>query len=82
MDGTNTGTLEVSSIPPINLDKRLNYLIQYPHGCVEQITSGIFPQLMLNKLTALSEQKKAQVDRNLKAGINRLKNFLLQPQPR
>lgn len=75
MAGTNSGTLEVSSIPPINLDKRLNFLIQYPHGCVEQITSGIFPQLMLNKLTTLTEQKKAQVDRNLKAGINRLKNF-------
>lgn len=75
MTGTNTGTLEVSSIPPINLDKRLNYLIQYPHGCVEQTTSGIFPQLMLNKLTVLTEQKKAQVDKNIKAGINRLRGF-------
>src|SRR5690606_9138632 len=32
-------TLEISSIPPINLEKRLDYLIQYPHGCIEQITS-------------------------------------------
>ncbi len=73
--GTNSGTLEVSSIPPINLEKRLGYLIQYPHGCVEQTTSGIFPQLYLDKLSALSEQKKAQVERNIKAGINKLKGF-------
>ena len=75
MAGTNSGSLEVSSIPPINLEKRLSYLIQYPHGCVEQITSGLFPQLVLNNLTALTEQKKAQVERNLKTGIARLKNF-------
>lgn len=75
MAGTNSGSLEVSSIPPIDLGKRLSYLIKYPHGCVEQITSGLFPQLVLNKLTVLNEQKKAQVDRNLKAGIARLKNF-------
>lgn len=73
--GTNSGSLEVSSIPPINLEKRLGYLIQYPHGCVEQTTSGIFPQLYLDRLSALSEQKKAQIERNIKAGINKLKGF-------
>lgn len=73
--GTNSGSLEVSSIPPINLEKRLNYLIQYPHGCVEQITSGVFPQLYLDRLSALNEQKKAQIERNIKAGINKLKGY-------
>lgn len=75
MQGTNSGTVEVSSIPPIDLNKRLSYLIQYPHGCVEQTTSGIFPQLMLDKLTPLSTQKKTEVERNIKSGINRLKGF-------
>lgn len=75
MAGTNSGSVEVSSIPPINLKKRLSYLVQYPHGCVEQITSGIFPQLFLNKLTPLTEKQKAETERNLKAGINRLRNF-------
>ena len=75
MAGTNKGTLEVSSIPSLNLDKRLSYLIQYPHGCVEQTTSGIFPQLMLDRLTQVSAQKKTEIERNIKAGINRLKGF-------
>jgi uncharacterized protein YfaS (alpha-2-macroglobulin family) len=75
MSGTNSGSVEVSSIPPINLKKRLSYLVQYPHGCVEQTTSGIFPQLFLNKLIPLTEKLKAETERNLKAGINRLRNF-------
>lgn len=75
MSGTNTGSVEVSSIPPINLKRRLSYLVQYPHGCVEQITSGIFPQLFLNKLTPLTEKQKAETERNLKAGIARLRGY-------
>ncbi len=73
--GTNSAVIEVSSIPPVNLTKRLNYLIQYPHGCVEQITSSAFPQLFLNQLTDLSDQQKAATDRNIKAAINRLRGF-------
>lgn len=75
MAGTNSGSVEVSAIPPINLKKRLSYLVQYPHGCVEQTTSGIFPQLFLSKLAPLTEQQKAGTERNLKAGIARLRSF-------
>jgi uncharacterized protein YfaS (alpha-2-macroglobulin family) len=70
-------TLEISSIPPINLEKRLDYLIQYPHGCIEQITSAVFPQLVLGQLTDLSDRKKAETERNIRSGIERYKNFQL-----
>ena len=73
--GTSSGVIELSSIPGINLTKRLNYLIQYPNGCVEQVTSSVFPQLVLNQLTDLMEGQKAAVERNIKIGINRLKGF-------
>jgi len=72
---TSTAVMEISSVPSMNLQKRLDYLIQYPHGCIEQITSGVFPQLVLNQLTDLDDYKKAQVDRNVKAGIAKLQNF-------
>jgi uncharacterized protein YfaS (alpha-2-macroglobulin family) len=75
MDGTNSGAVEVSTIPALNLGKRLSYLIQYPHGCVEQTTSSVFPQLMLDMFAPLTQQKKAEVERNIKLGINRLKGF-------
>jgi len=72
---TSTAVLEISSVPSMNLQKRLNYLIEYPHGCIEQTTSACFPQLVLNQLTDLDDYKKAQVDRNVRSGIARLQNF-------
>ena len=72
---TSTAVLEISSVPAMNLQKRLNYLIEYPHGCIEQTTSAVFPQLVLNQLTDLDEFKKAQVERNIRSGISRLQNF-------
>ena len=75
VDGTNNAVLEISTIPAINFSGRLAYLIQYPHGCVEQTTSSVFPQLFLTDLFDLSSQKKAQIQRNIEKGIARLGNF-------
>ncbi|HLO59335.1 MAG TPA: MG2 domain-containing protein [Bacteroidales bacterium] len=75
MPGTNKVTLEVSSIPPMDLNRRLKYLIQYPHGCVEQTTSSVFPQLYLSDLMTLDEATKSAIDGNIKAGIKRLLAF-------
>ena len=72
---TSTATIEISSVPSMNLQKRLDYLIEYPHGCIEQTTSAVFPQLVLNQLIDLDDYKKAQVDKNVKAGIAKLQNF-------
>jgi alpha-2-macroglobulin len=68
-------TLEISGIPPINLEKRLDYLIHYPYGCIEQTTSAVFPQLALNQLMDLTDRRKAEIDQNIRAGIERYKNF-------
>jgi uncharacterized protein YfaS (alpha-2-macroglobulin family) len=73
--GANSASLEVSTIPPLNLEKRLNYLIHYPYGCVEQTTSSVFPQLALGDLLELSESRLKEIDMNIKAGIFRLKGF-------
>jgi len=78
ISGTNKNTLEIASIPPLNLSKRLDYLIAYPHGCVEQTTSSAFPQLYLGQLLDLSPVQKAEAERNIKATINRLNGFQVQ----
>ena len=74
--GSNSAVLEVSSLPPINLGQRLKYLLQYPHGCIEQTTSSVFPQLYLNHVKQLTEGEKAMIQKNVKAGIDRLKLFV------
>lgn len=67
--------LEITSIPPLNLEKRLNDLIQYPHGCGEQITSAVFPQLMLHTLMDLTEAQRVTAELNVKEVISRLRNY-------
>ena len=73
--GTNRGIIEVSTTPAINLEKRLGYLISYPHGCVEQTTSAAFPQLYLSSLSTMKESEKREVSKNIKAAIKRLQLF-------
>jgi uncharacterized protein YfaS (alpha-2-macroglobulin family) len=75
MAGTNKATLEVSSIPALNLSKRLSYLVQYPHGCVEQTTSAAFPQLYLGQLINMTDRQKAEAANNIKAAISKLNGF-------
>ncbi|MDH5179069.1 MAG: MG2 domain-containing protein [Gammaproteobacteria bacterium] len=75
LPGTNNVTLETTVMQPLNLEKRLRYLIQYPHGCLEQTTSSVFPQLYLKKLVTLSSQDKQTIDNHIHAGINRLRQY-------
>jgi uncharacterized protein YfaS (alpha-2-macroglobulin family) len=75
--GTNRGTLEISSIPPLNLEKRLSYLLHYPYGCIEQTVSSAFPQLYLSGLLDLTAAEKSETEQNIRAAIQRLKSFQL-----
>ncbi len=75
VEGTNNGVVEVSSIPSLNLEKRLKYLIRYPHGCIEQTTSAIFPQLRLASLTELSNQQKKDIVANIEVAIKKISTF-------
>lgn len=72
---TNEAVLELSTLPPINLDKRLKYLLRYPYGCIEQTTSSVFPQLYLNEIIELSSEKETRIQHNIEAGIKRLEKF-------
>ena len=73
--GTNSAVMEVSAIPPVDLSRRMNYLIRYPHGCIEQTTSSVFPQLYVNNITPLSSERRQEVATNIKAGLQRLLLF-------
>jgi uncharacterized protein YfaS (alpha-2-macroglobulin family) len=73
--GTNKATIEFSSIPGIGLEKRLDYLIQYPHGCIEQTTSSVFPQLYVMNLVDLNETQKQNISKHITAGLKRLQLF-------
>ncbi|MEL6811677.1 MAG: MG2 domain-containing protein [Bacteroidota bacterium] len=73
--GSNGATLEFSTLPPMDFSRRMEYLIRYPHGCVEQTTSGAFPQLYLDDVFDITFTKKEEIRKNVEAAITRLGNF-------
>ncbi|GGG15601.1 membrane protein [Dokdonia pacifica] len=73
--GSNESAIEFSTLPPMDFTKRMQYLIRYPHGCVEQTTSGAFPQLFMDDIFDLTYEQKREAQENIKKGIERLGRF-------
>jgi alpha-2-macroglobulin len=75
MIGTRSTTLSVSSAPELGLSSRLDYLFDYPHGCLEQTVSSAFPQLYLGDLVELDDEQSLASERHVAAAIARLSGF-------
>lgn len=73
--GSNKMSFEVSSIPSINALDRVNYLVRYPHGCVEQTSSAIFGSILIPSFTELSEEQKTTFEKMLNSSIEHLKKM-------
>ena len=48
--GTINRELYVSKLPLIQFSGKLEYLLQYPYGCLEQVTSRVFPLVYLSDI--------------------------------
>jgi len=73
--GSNTAEVELSTLPPMNFNGRMQYLIQYPHGCLEQTTSGAFPQLYIADIFDISSTKKKEIQQNVESAIKRIGSY-------
>jgi uncharacterized protein YfaS (alpha-2-macroglobulin family) len=51
-NGSTRRDVIVSALPLIQFRARLDYLVRYPYGCVEQTTSTAFPMIHLGTLAA------------------------------
>ncbi|MCR5724098.1 MAG: alpha-2-macroglobulin [Treponema sp.] len=66
---------ELSPLPQIDLSSRVQYLIQYPHGCIEQITSGGFPQLFLPSFLKLGAAETNKIKDNVMSVFDRYPTY-------
>jgi uncharacterized protein YfaS (alpha-2-macroglobulin family) len=73
--GTNSSSLELSTLPSVNMQGRLDELLGFPHGCLEQTVSKAFPQLHLAAFTTLSPDQKTSVSGNIREALIRLTTF-------
>lgn len=79
-DGTDAYELVVSSFPTVQFSGSLQYLLQYPHGCVEQTTSRLFPLLTFDALAQAVEPNlfaTNNADYFLEEGIAKLEQMQL-----
>jgi len=75
LEGTNEAVLELSTLPPLNLEQRLSHLLSYPYGCIEQTVSAGFPQLYVDRLMELKDRQQQRAADNVRATIDRLRQF-------
>jgi len=74
---SNKLSLEISRLPLLNFKERIDYLIGYPHGCLEQTTSKCFVQLHLQDWVDLDAAQKEEIQQNIMAGLNKLRTLQL-----
>ncbi len=73
-------SLTLSAFPNIAFADSLRYLVRYPHGCLEQTTSKVFPLLYFSDLARSVEPTLAaedSVDYYITAGITKLESMLM-----
>ncbi|MCG9131231.1 alpha-2-macroglobulin family protein [Candidatus Poribacteria bacterium] len=73
-------SLTLSSFPNIAFANSIRYLVRYPHGCLEQTTSRVFPLLYFSDLARSVEPTLAaedSVDYYVTAGITKLESMLM-----
>ncbi|NUM36252.1 MAG: alpha-2-macroglobulin family protein [Candidatus Brocadiae bacterium] len=66
VEGTGKVTLSVSRKPLLAFASSLEYLLQYPYGCLEQTTSKGFPLLYLDEITSVLPSTKKELQNKQK----------------
>ena len=72
-------SLTLSPFPSIKFADSLRYLVRYPHGCLEQTTSKVFPLLYFSDLARSVEPMLAaenSVDYYITSGITKIESML------
>jgi uncharacterized protein YfaS (alpha-2-macroglobulin family) len=80
IEGSARFALSIASSPEVRFARSLQYLLSYPHGCVEQTTSRLFPLLYFDELARLAEPElfeRNSADYYIEEGITKLENMQL-----
>ena len=72
-------SLTLSPFPTLRFADSLRYLVRYPHGCLEQTTSSVFPLLYFRNIAQNVEPLLTEsdaVDHYITAGITKIESML------
>ncbi|MDR0422080.1 MAG: hypothetical protein LBH72_03600 [Proteiniphilum sp.] len=71
-DPDDWATLELSRLPGVNFSRNMHYLLEYPHGCSEQIISQAFPLLYIESFAVLKEVERKRMTAKVNEVIRKL----------
>jgi uncharacterized protein YfaS (alpha-2-macroglobulin family) len=77
---TQNTQVTISKYPAVQFADHIKYLVGYPHGCVEQTTSRIFPQLYFEEIAKLAAPELYRTTTPVyfvKEGIRKLESMQL-----
>lgn len=81
LDGSGTVDLEFSRSPLVEGGGSIDYLLSYPHGCVEQTSSSLIPWLSVETLSpfipGFAKIPEEKVEAAIQAGASRLLSMQL-----
>jgi uncharacterized protein YfaS (alpha-2-macroglobulin family) len=72
LENTSKASVEIFSLPSVNLGSRLGWLTSYPHGCTEQVTSAAFPQLYLPDLLGNNLADPSRIRNNVQEALRQI----------
>lgn len=78
IEGTQHCKIIFSAFPEVKLSGSLQYLLKYPHSCIEPTTSRVFPLLYFNELAQRLEPelfKKNSAEYYIMEGIEKLQRM-------
>ncbi len=78
IEGTTKLQISLSPFALINFGHSLRFLLAYPHGCIEQTTSKIFPLIYFSDIAKIAEPalfKDRSADYYIQEGITKLRSM-------
>lgn len=78
IEGTTRLQISLSPFAMINFGHSLRFLLSYPHGCIEQTTSKVFPLLYFSDIAKVTEPslfKDRSADYYIQEGIAKLRSM-------
>jgi uncharacterized protein YfaS (alpha-2-macroglobulin family) len=79
VQGTSSYSLTIGPLPTAQLGSALQYLVQYPYGCLEQTVSSCFPLLYYRELAAQTDPRMSLTDVSyfVDKGIDKIESMQL-----
>lgn len=74
---TRKTSVEVSSLAPLDIQRRANELRSYPYDCLEQLVSKTFAFLYLPSMMQYSGSELQEIKKDLQHNLGRLRDYIM-----